>query len=118
MTIFSTMALLAMGAPASGGGQQQDPRAAIIGNLGLLVLMVVMFYFVLIRPQQKKQKAHTEMLKSVRAGDKIITSGGILAVVVTVKDKSLMVRSADAKFEITKSALSEVLERSGESQDS
>jgi len=55
------------------------------------------------------------MLKTVKAGDKIVTSGGIVAVVITVKDKTLNVRSADAKFEITKSAVAEITEHGGES---
>ena len=80
-----------------------------------LVLLCVMFYFMLIRPQQKKAKEHAEMLKTIKAGDKIITSGGVVAVVITVKDKTLNVRSADAKFEITKSAIAEITERGGES---
>ena len=83
-----------------------------------LLLLVVVFYFALIRPQQKKTKQHSEMLKTVRSGDKIVTSGGILAVVVTVKEKTLMVRSADAKFEITKSAIAEITERTGEPSQS
>jgi preprotein translocase subunit YajC len=77
-----------------------------------------MFYFLLIRPQQKKAKEHTEMLKTVKAGDKIVTSGGVVAVVITVKDKTLNVRSGDAKFEITKSAVAEITERGGESSQS
>ena len=83
-----------------------------------LVLLVVVFYFVLIRPQQKKAKDHANLLKAIRAGDKIVTSSGIVAVVVTVKDKTLSIRSADAKLEITKSAVAEITERSGESNES
>lgn len=83
-----------------------------------LVLLVVVFYFALIRPQQKKQKQQAELLKAVRSGDKIVTNSGIMATVVTVKEKSLMVRSADSKFEITKSAVAEITERSGESSES
>lgn len=97
-------------APPAQPGQQPPPFWT---SLVPLVLLVVVFYFALIRPQQKKQKDHANLLKSVRAGDKVLTSGGILATVVTVKDKSLMVRSADAKFEIAKAAVSEILERSG-----
>ncbi len=93
---------------------QQDPRAAIVGQVGFLVLMVVLFYFVLIRPQQRKQKEHAAMLKTVQAGDRIITTGGVVGVVITVKEKTLSVRSADSKFEITKSAIAEITERSGE----
>ncbi len=82
------------------------------------LLIGVIFYFVLFRPQQRKNKELAEMLKSVRAGDKILTSGGIVAVVVTVKDKTLTVRSADSKFEVTKSSVAEITERSGESASS
>jgi preprotein translocase YajC subunit len=57
-------------------------------------------------------------MKSIRAGDRIVTSSGIVAVVVTVKEKTLSIRSADAKFEITKSAVAEITERSGESSSS
>lgn len=79
-----------------------------------LVLLVFVFYFALIRPQQKKAKEHAVLLKSMKPGDKVLTSGGILAVVITVKDKSLMVRSADSKFEILKSAVTDIPERAGE----
>ena len=52
------------------------------------------------------------------AGDRVITSSGIVGVVVTVKEKSATIRSADAKLEITKSAIAEITERSGEPSES
>jgi len=98
--------------------QPGQPAPPIWTNMVPLVLLVVVFYFALIRPQQKKQKQQAELLKAVRSGDKIVTNSGIMATVVTVKEKSLMVRSADSKFEITKSAVAEITERSGESSES
>jgi len=98
--------------------QPGQPAPPIWMNMVPLVLLVVVFYFALIRPQQKKQKQQAELLKAVRSGDKILTNSGIIATVVTVKDKSMTVRSADAKFEITKSAVAEITERSGESSES
>jgi preprotein translocase subunit YajC len=83
-----------------------------------LALLVVVFYFALIRPQQKKTKEHAALMKSIRSGDKIVTSSGIVAVVVNVKDKTLSIRSADAKLEITKSAVAEITERGGEPSES
>jgi preprotein translocase subunit YajC len=114
MTLFSPYAFLAMAQQAQPG--QQAPPAWV--NMVPLALLVGVFYFALIRPQQKKAKEHAALLKAVRAGDKIVTNSGIVAVVVTVKDKTLTVRSADAKFEITKSAIAEITERSGESSES
>ncbi len=83
-----------------------------------LALLVVVFYFALIRPQQKKAKDHANLLKAIRPGDKIVTSSGIVAVVVTVKEKTLSIRSADAKLEITKSAVAEIVERGDEAKES
>jgi len=114
MNLTRLTAELALAPPAQ-PGQQQAPFWTSLVPLGLLV---VVFYFVLIRPQQKKQKEHAQLLKGVRAGDKVITTGGIIGVVVTVKEKTLSIRSADAKFEVTKSAISEITERSGESSES
>ena len=49
-----------------------------IGAFLPLILIFGVFYILLIRPQQKKVKAHREMLNNLRRGDKIITSGGII----------------------------------------
>src|SRR6185295_11770819 len=80
-------------------------------NIVPLLLMVVVFYFILIRPQQKKAKDHTTLLKTLRSGDKIVTSGGVVGVVVTVKEKTVSIRSADTKMEVLKSAVAEITER-------
>ena len=84
-----------------------------------LLLLLVVFYFALIRPQQKKAKEHATVLKSLKPGDRILTNGGLVAVVVTVKEKekTLNIRSADSKLEITQSAVAEVLSRGGEASE-
>lgn len=110
--------MLAMGQPAGPPGTQQDPRAQMLSTIGMLVIMVVMFYFVLIRPQSRKAKEHAQMLKTVRPGDKVVTSGGVVGTVITVKEKTLSIRSADAKMEVTKAAIAEISERGGESGES
>jgi len=117
MNLLNVAPLLAMGTPPA-AGTQPDPRNQMLTTVGMLVIMVVMFYFVLIRPQSKKAKDHAELLKSVKPGDRIVTSGGVVAVVVTVKEKTLSIRSADSKFEITKSSVAEITERGGGSSES
>jgi preprotein translocase subunit YajC len=116
MNLFDVKALLAMG--PSPTGTQQDPKAQLLSTVGFMAIMIVMLYFVMIRPQQKKTKEHAQMLKNIRAGDKVITSGGIVGVVITVKDKTVSLRSADAKFEVTKGAITEITERSGDEKES
>jgi len=96
---------------------QANPKAQMIQTFLMMGLMVVVFYFLLIRPQQKRQREHTELLKTIKPGDKVVVSGGIIAVVVTVKEKSVTVRSADAKLEVTKAAVGEILERAGEASE-
>jgi preprotein translocase subunit YajC len=105
-------------APPPQPGTQPNPTAQMLQMLGTFAILGVMFYFVLIRPQQKKAKEHAELLKALRPGDKVVTSGGILGVVVSVKEKSVSLRSADAKMEVLKSAVTEIVERSAGSTES
>lgn len=59
-------------------------QSILIQNVGMIVLLVVMFYFLLIRPQQKRFKEHKEMIDSLKVGDKVITSGGLIGKIDTL----------------------------------
>ncbi|HEX5219942.1 MAG TPA: preprotein translocase subunit YajC [Verrucomicrobiae bacterium] len=101
--------------PAPTDGSTVNPLAQLVP----LILLMVVFYFVLIRPQQKKARQHAELLKTVKPGDKVTTSGGIIGVVLSVKEKGgVTIRSADAKLEISRSAITEITERGGEKSES
>jgi len=113
MHLMNVSAILAMAPPAK-DGQQPNMFATLVP----MVLIFIIFYFILIRPQQKKAKEQQEMLKTVKSGDKVVTTSGIIATVITVKEDSISVRSADSKFEITKGAIAEIRERSGEASSS
>ena len=76
-----------------------------------IVLIFLMLYLLLIRPQQKKAKEHSLLLAKLKVGDKVTTSGGIVGTVVSLKDRSVAIRSADSKMEILKSAVAEVTEK-------
>ena len=62
-----------------------------------LVLIFVIFYFLLVRPQQKKMKEHRAVLEAVRRGDRIVTNGGIVGLVIKVnaEERQLEVEIAD-----------------------
>ncbi len=98
---------------ATTGGPPQNPIMAFLP----MILLVVVFYFILIRPQQKRAKELAKLVDSVKSGDKVGTASGIIGTVVTVKDKVVTLRSADSKFEVTKSSITEILE-SGKSTES
>jgi preprotein translocase subunit YajC len=106
-------------APAGTPGAQPSPLQMIFGSpLVLIVLMIVMMYFMMIRPQSQRAKQQAKLMESLKSGDKVVTASGIIAVIVTVKDKTVSIRSADAKMEVTKSSVVEILERGGDSSAS
>jgi preprotein translocase subunit YajC len=59
------------------------------------ILIFGVMYLLLIRPQQKKQKKHKEMLQNIKKGDKVITTGGLYGIVVKVSEKDVILEVAD-----------------------
>lgn len=81
------------------------------GFAGLMpfLLIIIIFYFLLIRPQQKRQKQLQETISSLRIGDRVVTTGGILGVITTVRDASFIIRSADkTMIEIARTAIADI----------
>jgi len=68
----------------TGGGTSGEGGG--FGAFAPLILMFVIFYFLLIRPQQKKQKQHRQMLGSIKKGDRVITSGGLYGRITGLSD--------------------------------
>jgi preprotein translocase subunit YajC len=107
----SSLFFLAMGQPP-GTGQQPMPWFM---QYFPIFLIIFAFYFAFLRPQQKRQKQHDQLMKTLQKNDRVTTTSGIIGTVVTVQDKSVTIRSSDAKLEVLKSAISEITERGGES---
>ena len=100
-------------APAPAQPPPPTPLQSLLASpIMLLVLMGIMMYFLLFRPQQQRAKQQARMLANLKSGDKVVTSSGIIGVVITVKDKTVSLRSADAKMEVTKSSVTDILESS------
>jgi len=100
-------------APGATPGPAQ-PQGSPFGIFIPLVLLGVIMYFMMIRPQSQQRKRQAQLLETLKSGDKVVTTSGIVGVVVTVKDKTVSLRSADAKMEMTKSSVVEILERGGD----
>ena len=93
-------------AQAAGG-----PGGFDLVSLAPLVLIFVVFYFLLIRPQQKKMKAHKAMVAAVRRGDRVVTAGGIVGTVSKVlSDTELQVEIAEGvRVRVIRSTVTDVL---------
>lgn len=90
-----------------------DAATSGSGNLlityGPLVLMFVVLYFLLIRPQQRRQKTRSQMLNSLKKGDKVVTIGGLHGTIMEITDDIVVLRVNDAtKMTFDRSAINAV----------
>jgi preprotein translocase subunit YajC len=72
----------------------QSGSSGLIQFLPIVAIFAV-FYLLLIRPQQKRQRQLQETITQLKAGDRVVTTGGVIGVITTVKDSSFLIRSAD-----------------------
>jgi preprotein translocase subunit YajC len=102
------------GAPTSGSGGGGGFGGGGFQQLGLMALMMVVFYLVLIRPQQKKQKELDRLLKSLKKGQKVRTTGGIRGEIVEFKsevgDEVVLLVADRVKINILRSHVAGILE--------
>ena len=82
---------LIQSAQAQAEGGVSDPFLSLLP----LVLIFGVFYFLLIRPQNKKQKEHRELVAGISVGDEIVTAGGLLGKITAVKEQFAQVQVAD-----------------------
>ncbi len=74
-----------------------------------LVLIIAVFYMLLIRPQQKRQKQLQETIAGLKIGDRVVTTGGIIGRITTVKDSSFLILTAEkSMLEIARSAIADI----------
>jgi len=74
-----------------------------------ILLIILVFYFLIIRPQQKRQRQLQETISNLKIGDRIVTTGGVIGVITTVRDTSFIIRSADKSIlEIARTAVAGV----------
>lgn len=89
---------------------QGAPQADPFGFLLPMLVIFAAFYFLLIRPQQKRQKAHSQLVAGLSVGDEVLTAGGILGKVTAVSDHYATLKVADdVEIKIQKSTVSAVV---------
>ena len=101
---MTSLAITAAGADGGAGG--------FLIQLLPLVLIFAVFYFLLIRPQQRKMKAHHEKIGAVQKNDEVVTGGGLVGKVVRIDDDYVDVELAKGmRVKAVKSTLSDVIPR-------
>lgn len=105
--IYVMLAQAAPATPAAPGA------AAGLMQLAPLILMFAAMYFLLIAPQRKKQKAHEKMMSELKAGDEVVTAGGIYGTISSVRDDRFVIRIGDnnAKVEVGKGFISTLVKK-------
>jgi preprotein translocase subunit YajC len=100
--MFASPAHAAAGASASGSG-------AAFMAYAPFVLIIIIFYFLMIRPQQRRMKAHQAMLAAVKKNDTAITSGGLIGKVTKVDEGEVELEIASGvRVKVVKSMISDV----------
>lgn len=104
------MDFLAYAMTGNGGGAGSTGGAGGFTAFLPLILMFAIFYFLLIRPQQKKAKAHKQLLSSISKGDKIVSGGGLYGIVTGVAEDAVTVEIAPkVRVKIARGSISAVV---------
>lgn len=112
--------ILAQAEPAAGAGGEAGAGAGGGSPLGFLLPMIVIFfifYLLVFRPEGKKRKERQRMIATVKKGDHVMTTGGLLGKVWRVDDKEVVVqidKDKDVKGRFAKSAIFEVIRPEGD----
>lgn len=94
----------------AGGSAPPDPKIAMLLQILQFVPLFLILYLLLIRPQQQQRKKLNEMLKTLKKGDRVLTTGGIFGTVIGVDEARAVLKIADdVKVEFAKTAIVQVL---------
>jgi len=85
----------------------QEGQGSIFGMIGPMILIFGVMYFLMIRPQRKREKLQREMRSQLEVGDEVVTIGGIIGRVVSIRDDSLVIETGSdrSKIRITRGAV-------------
>jgi preprotein translocase subunit YajC len=98
--------MMPYGLPSAGIILAQAPGPGFLGGILPLILIMVIFYFLLILPAQRRQKKTAEMLRALKNGDKVVTTGGMYGTIVGLDDDSVQLRIAEqVKVKVSRSAI-------------
>ena len=96
------------------GGAAGNEFLSLLPMIGIFVV----FYFLLIRPQQKRAKAHKAMLAELKRGDHVITSAGLIGRILEIDDEQVLLESGESKLRVTRGAIGGLVPGKGGKDDS
>jgi preprotein translocase subunit YajC len=106
--------LIAGAAPPGGGGGS----GALMTQIVFFAAIFAIFYFLMIRPQQKQKRAREEMLRAIKKGDRVVTTGGLHGTVIGLTEHTVTLRVADqVKLEFDRPAIGRVVVQSQGDRD-
>jgi preprotein translocase subunit YajC len=98
--------MLAMGSPGQGGGG----AAGFLTSMLPIVAMIAILWFLLIRPQQKEQQKHREMVKNLKKGDEVVTVGGVYGRIMSLDAEKVSMKIAEnVKIDVERSKVVRVV---------
>lgn len=120
--MFETLVYAAESASSQNGGVTPEAGGGMAALMQFLpiIIIFILFYFMFIMPSRKEQKKHQEMLASLKVGDKIITSGGIIGVISKISDKDEVIQitsSESTKINIMRQYVSRKVEKPLETEN-
>ena len=112
-TMFLVVAVSADTGTTGTAQQEVSPLYQVLSLVIPFALLAVVFYFFIMRPQKKQQRETQQMRDSIARGDTVVTAGGIVGVVITVKDDMVLLESSGdkTKIQVQKWAISSILEK-------
>ena len=112
-TMFLAVAVSADTGTTGTAQQKVSPLYQVLSLVIPFALLAVVFYFFIMRPQKKQQRETQQMRDSIARGDTVVTAGGIVGVVITVKDDMVLLESSGdkTKIQVQKWAISSILEK-------
>ncbi len=103
-------------APSPGGGGN---GGGILQILPLMIGMFAIMYFLIIRPQQKQRRERESLLRAIKKGDRVVTSGGLYGTVVGLSEHTVTLKVADqVKLEFERSAIGRIVPVAGDKESS
>jgi preprotein translocase subunit YajC len=91
---------------AAGGSSSSSGFLSYLPMIIILVLLFGMFYFLMVRPMRQREKKHDQMVEQLKVGDRILTTGGIYAEIVSINQDSAIIKiESGASMKVTKGSI-------------